>query len=119
MITLKKYFGSICCMVIAIVGIVTAYAGYNCGPNKGLYFTTSTSTFKITGTLSNDTIAANKQVYARAGSKGSYSDYSDNQPVGSRSSISHSDGRGITEPSYYEAKPCWIYKGTRSCSYGD
>lgn len=111
---MKKYITSISFMVFFLfVGIGLVKAGYVCGPNNHLYMQVKSGSSWVSGTLNNYGEQISKQVYARAGDKGSYSDFSSPETY----SITHKDTKGLFEADFFQVKACWYYNNNYNCQY--
>lgn len=107
---MKKYLGGVCMsFVVALSSIIAVSAGYNLGPNNIFHMEAdagwSLKGLWVEGTMSNGTPEAKnyeKQVYARSGGKGSYSDWAPK----TQSSITHRD-YGAFDDDYAEVKGDW------------
>lgn len=109
---MKKYFGIVCLSVmLTLTSVIVVSAGYNLGPNNIFHMETAAgfNIFKgdwIEGTMSNGTAEARKyekQVYARSGAGGTYSDWS-------TGTITHRDW-GALNNGYSEVRGFWNYIG--------
>ena len=110
---MKKYFTfAILSFVASTSGIWLVLAGYNLGPGNIFHMEATGSSVKglwVQGTMSNSCIAGNneckkyeKQVYARSGASGSYSNWA---PI-TQASITHRD-YGSFFDDYAEVQGYW------------
>lgn len=107
---MKKYVTTLAfAVVVTVSGLATALAGYNLGPNNVFHMDTAAGTSLqgkwIEGTMSNGAPAAynyQKQVYARSGAGGTYSDWAKK----STRSITHRDYGSLFDD-YAEVKGYW------------
>ena len=107
---MKKYVGIACfSLAIALSGIGLVSAGYNLGPNNIFHMETQAGVAIngkwVEGTMSNGASDAwnyQKQVYARSGASGTYSDWAPKR----QGSITHRDYGSFTDD-YAEVRGNW------------
>ncbi len=107
---MKKYVATLILGVVATVsGLTAVFAGYNLGPNNIFHMETDAGVaiqgLWVQGTMSNGTNEAynyHKQVYARSGASGTYSEWAKK----SAPSITHRD-YGAFDDDYAEVRGNW------------
>lgn len=107
---MKKYVVTLVLGVVATVsGLTAVFAGYNLGPNNIFHMDTKAGTsikgLWVEGTMSNGTNEAynyQKQVYARSGASGTYSEWAKKSAY----SITHRD-YGAFGNQYSEVRGYW------------
>lgn len=107
---MKKYLGIMCfSLIVTVVSAVVVSAGYNLGPNNIFHMECANGINLqgawTQGTMSNGAQEAynyEKQVYAREGNTGTYSEWAPK----SQASITHRDYGGYTS-GYAEVKGYW------------